>query len=284
MINKSERISTDQKTADAFAASWNNLPSGSVYTQEQFNDWLDPLKSEDISGKTVLELGCGNASLMVYLLGWHPEFLVGVDLGDCIETAKKNLSVLNFTNWKIIKDDLTLFKRDGFDVVYCIGVLHHLKNPAAGFNSVIANTKPGGKFHCWVYGREGNGFVVFFVDPLRRLVCRLPWWLIKYFIATPLAVPFYGYANFLSHAPKFYFLRKFPLYDYCLWIASREFSFFCHVVFDQLVTPQTTYLDQATIRDWLGSYPQIDSDSVYLIRRNGNSWKFGGIIKKTGVN
>ena len=26
----------DQKTADAFATSWNNLPAGSVYTPEQF--------------------------------------------------------------------------------------------------------------------------------------------------------------------------------------------------------------------------------------------------------
>ena len=31
----------DQRTADAFSKSWNNLPEGSVHTLEQFEEWLD---------------------------------------------------------------------------------------------------------------------------------------------------------------------------------------------------------------------------------------------------
>ncbi len=50
-------IQNDKKTADAFASSWNNLPTGSVYTPDQFADWLLPLTKEDIQGKDVLELG-----------------------------------------------------------------------------------------------------------------------------------------------------------------------------------------------------------------------------------
>lgn len=36
-------MSKDQQTADAFANSWNNLPAGSVYMQEQFEDWMPSL-------------------------------------------------------------------------------------------------------------------------------------------------------------------------------------------------------------------------------------------------
>lgn len=41
----------DQKTADAFAASWNHVQEGSVYTKEQFEDWMHPIGEQDIRGK-----------------------------------------------------------------------------------------------------------------------------------------------------------------------------------------------------------------------------------------
>ena len=46
----------DQPTADGFATSWNNVGPGSVYTPEQFWDWLAPLGPEDVAGSDVLEL------------------------------------------------------------------------------------------------------------------------------------------------------------------------------------------------------------------------------------
>lgn len=266
----------DKKTADAFAKSWNNLPSGSVYTKEQFEDWMAPLVAGDISGKRVLELGCGSGSLMVHMLKWQPAYLEGVDLGDSVLSAEQNLSQAAFKNWNVTKNDLITFQSSGFDLVYCIGVLHHLKDPKEGFNSVLRNTAPGGKFHAWVYAREGNGIIVYLVDPIRKVSSRLPWWFTKYAIATPLVVPFFLYAKLLNMLPRFNFLKKFPLYEYSLWIAKRGFSFFRHVAFDQLVTPQTTYLKRETVESWLAGSPEILPESIYIIMRNGNSWKFGG--------
>jgi len=271
------RTKSDQSTADAFASSWNNLPSGSVYTLPQFIEWMEPLTTLDVKNKTVLELGCGNGSLLTHMALWNPAFLEGVDLGDSISSATKNLNSSAFKNWKIIKGDLTGYQSGGFDLVYCIGVLHHLKNPRAGFDSVLANVKPAGRFHCWVYAKEGNGVVRYGVDPLRRLVCHFPWWFTKYGVATPLAVPFYLYAKGLSNLPAWSLVKKLPMYEYSLWIAQRKFHFFRHVAFDQLVTPQTTFLDRGTIESWL-SHPKIEASSVYLRMRNGNSWKFGGRV------
>jgi SAM-dependent methyltransferase len=265
----------DQKTADAFAASWNNLPLGSVYTLDQFEDWMLPLVKSDIENKTVLELGCGNAGLMVHLSGWNPSYLTGIDLGDSVSAGIKNMSGLDFKNWQIIKADLVGYRGSGFDLVYCIGVLHHLKDPRAGFNAVLANTKPEGRFHCWVYAREGNSLIVYLVDPLRKIVSRLPWWFTKYAVASPLAALYYVYAKFLSRFRNVKIFHKLPLFDYSLWIAKREYAFFRHVAFDQLVTPQTAYIKKEIIENWL-SDERIDQKSVYIIMRNGNSWKFGG--------
>lgn len=271
-------MSKDQRTADAFSASWNNLPPGSVYTREQFEDWMAPLTEADFRGHDVLEMGCGNGSLLVYTAAWQPRKLVGVDLGSSVETARANLQVAGATNAQVQQADLTTFTSDGFDVVYCIGVLHHLKEPQSGFKAVLRNVRPGGKFHCWVYAREGNNIVVWFVDPLRKLASRLPWWFTKYAIATPLAVPFYLYAKLLRAVigESRTRLRSAPLRDYCLWIAPREFAFFRHVAFDQLVTPQTAYITRDEIERWLAESTDIEPTSTYNILRNGNSWKFGG--------
>ncbi len=270
--------SHDSKTAQAFATSWNNLPAGSVYTHDQFVDWMTPLAQVDFKQKTILELGCGNGSLLAHVAQWEPSKVAGVDLGDSVASAKANLA--EYPVVEIKQGDLTTFSApEPFDVVYCIGVLHHLKQPQVGFASVVRNTKPGGRFHCWVYAKEGNLPVRLVVEPVRYVTSRLPWWITKYFVATPLIVPFFLYAKLLRVLPSFTFLKHLPLYEYALWIGKRDFLFFRHVAFDQLVTPQTAYIARETIQQWLQQNSAIDQSSTYVIMRNGNSWKFGGQVK-----
>ena len=280
-------MSSDSRTAEAFASSWNNLPAGSVYTTDQFEDWLAPVTRIDVEGRSVLELGCGNGSLLVHMAAWRPAKLEGVDLGASVVSATGNMRQAGASDWRVVKGDLTTYRSDAvaqFDFVYCIGVLHHLKQPKAGLDSVVRNTAPGGRFHCWVYGREGNGLVIAVVEPVRAIASKLPWWVTKYLIATPLVTPYFFYAKMLrllSNVLPRGVLGVLPLYDYSLWIAKRGFLFFRHVAFDQLVTPQTVYVRRAEIEAWLAGYEGIEPGSAYLIQRNGNSWKFGA--RKSGA-
>ncbi|MGF1678873.1 MAG: class I SAM-dependent methyltransferase [Candidatus Methylacidiphilales bacterium] len=271
--------SPDEATAAAFATSWNHLPTGSVYTIEQFADWMDPLNASDVKNRTVLELGCGNGSLLVHMAQWDPSSLTGVDLGDSVLSARRNLSVVSSIRWRVEQHDLVTYRADAMDLVYCIGVLHHLDEPQAGFKSVIENTRPGGRFHCWVYAHEGNTLVRWLVEPLRRIACRLPWWMTKYTLATPLSIPVFGAAFLLQLLPESW-CRRLPLGLYLRWLGRREWSFSRHVVFDQLVTPRTVYISKEEITCWLKECPQIDPDSIYMIHRNGNSWKFGGLLRE----
>jgi SAM-dependent methyltransferase len=280
------RGSPDASTAAAFATSWNAVGEGSVYTREQFLDWFDPIDPASAKGLAVLEMGSGNGSLLYHVGAYGPARLCGIELGDTLETTRRNLRHLPAGMLELFSGDLTTANLGLFDLVYCIGVLHHLNDPAAGFEAVLRHTRPGGRFHCWVYGEEGNGVIIHVVDPIRRVACRLPWWVTKYGVALPLAVPYYAYANALRALSRGDRARladriadRLPLAEYSRWIARRPFSFFHHVAFDQLVTPQTHYLSRAAV-DAMLRHPDVDSQSVYVVQRNGNSWKFGGRRKR----
>lgn len=267
----------DAKTAAAFAESWNRRSEHSVYTKEQFVEWFAPLAPASFEDERVLELGFGNGSLLYHMAGYRPAQLSGVELGETHETARARLSQFSDVDIELHHGDLTSVSLGEFDFVYCIGVLHHLRDPRAGFESVLRHTRPGGRFHCWVYGREGNAVVRHLVDPIRRITSRLPWWFTKYGVALPLVVPYFAYAKLLR-----VLLRDvdsgvavLPLGAYSHWIAARPFAFFHHVAFDQLVTPQTSYHSRAEVESWL-THEDVDPSSVYVKARNGNSWIFGG--------
>jgi SAM-dependent methyltransferase len=265
---------SDVRTANAFADSWNHV--GTVYSREQFLEWLEPLTPNDLRGREVIELGFGNGSLLVHVAQCAPRRLAGIELGDTIEQTRRHLANAGAFAPELHRGDLTVANVGEFDVAYCIGVLHHLKQPHRGFEAVLRHTKPGGRFHCWVYAREGNAIIRLLVEPVRRIASRLPWWLTKYAIALPLVTPYFLWAKFLRATGL---LRRplgfLPLFDYTKWIAGEPFRFFHHVAFDQLVTPQTTYIDRATVKRWLAD-PSVEPGSAYVIFRNGNSWKFGG--------
>jgi len=266
--------SGDARTARAFATSWNNAATGSVYTRAQFEDWFSPIRPEELSGKSVLELGFGNGSLLFHVGACGPARLAGVELGDTLARTQLNLAHLPAGMLDLHRGDLTKVDLGGFDYVYCIGVLHHLASPDDGFVAVLRHTRPGGRFHCWVYAEEGNAVVIRVVDPIRRVVSRFPWWVTKYGVALPLSVPYFAYAKSLRRVPE-RLAERLPLGPYSRWIGERGFGFFHHVAFDQLVTPQTTYIPRATVERWL-RHPDVDQATTYIIHRNGNSWKFGG--------
>lgn len=270
----------DQETADKFATSWNNVADPSVYTRDQFIDWIAPLDQKALEGQKVLELGCGSGALLDHMKDMKPGELLAVDLGSSVETARALLK----DEARIEVGDITqledLKERFGQqDVCYCIGVLHHLKVPEEGVKTLLGMARPGGRFHGWVYAKEGNLVVRLFVEPLRRIVNHFPWYVNKYLVALPLALPFFLYSKFCC------FLQKLggsnlplPMFRYMTWIGKRDLFFHHHVAFDQLVTPMTHFIDRARVEAWV-SDERVEPGSAYIEFRNGNGWKFGGRIR-----
>ena len=139
-----------------------------MYSHAQADEWFAPLTPEAVGGRRVLELGCGNGSVLLHRMPWRPAYLEGVDLGDSVRSAIQNMSRISSEGWAVKKADLTPYCAETpFDAVYSNGVIHHLEEPDLGFQTVMRNVKPGGRFHCCVYAHEGNALMRWVVDAIR---------------------------------------------------------------------------------------------------------------------
>jgi SAM-dependent methyltransferase len=266
-------------TAEGFADYFRTIGDGSRYTPEQFRSFFAPVDPASLAGETVVELGFGHGSFLQHVARSRPVRLAGVDLGDVVAATRRKLErFVAHTDLDLRHGDLTQADLGPHDFAYCIGVLHHLHEPEAGFAALLRHTRPGGRFHGWVYSREGNFFVIRVADPLRRASARLPWWLTKWGPAFAVAAMLFAYARmlaFLERRGGRALVRALPLRDYALSVAERDFAFFHFLATDFLVARRTIYLDRTTLERWL-RHPDVDPGSTYLIHRNGNSWTFGG--------
>ncbi len=237
---------SDQLTAqrDAWHAQWSMFHDDEEFL---FTDWIAPATLDDFRGRDVLECGCGG--------GQHTAIVSRV--------ARSVTAVDRFTteiararnptrhNVRFVEADLATMDLGGrYDIVICIGVIHHTDDPTATFENLYRHCRPGGSVIVWTYSAEGNGLVRYLVEPIRQGILRF---LPKRAVASlssaitallyPLVYSVYG-------SPLFAWL---PYYEY--FGNFRKLSFRRNMlnVFDKLNAPQTHWIDLATCRAWLNS-------------------------------
>lgn len=233
--------------------------------RELFLDWVRPLTREDFRGKVVLDAGCGMGRWTMQAAGMRAHDVVAVDLGGSVDIAYANTAHLD--NVHVVQADIMeLPLQPVFDVVMCIGVLHHMPDPAAGFRSLSALLAPGGTISAWVYGEENNGWVLATVDRLRGAVTsRLPGRLL-HALTTPLAALIWAAAHWVYEGPR---AARLPYAPYMAYLKSYGLATINNIVFDQLTPHVARYLPRQEVQRWLDEGEFAESG---LIHRNANSW------------
>jgi len=97
-----------------------------------------------IADPVLLEVGCGCGFAAKYLAGYYSHY-VGIDYSkNLISFAKKNNGFRNTEFIPInIKD---YYQPNYFDIIFMIGVLHHIDHLKFRFSQIIKMLKPGGWF------------------------------------------------------------------------------------------------------------------------------------------
>jgi len=107
-------------------------------------------KEKSLKNKLVLDIGIGTGRYadIVEKLGG---IIIGIDLSYAVDSAFKNIGFKK--NVHIIQADVFKlpFKKDTFDYIYSIGVLHHTPYCKKAFQQLPGLAKKGGEIAIWVY-------------------------------------------------------------------------------------------------------------------------------------
>jgi len=254
-----------------FGAQWKTFRHMASYQESWLRAWLEPLGPSDFAGKTVLEAGCGKGRHTVVVAGWGAKAIIALDLGDSVDVAFAHTRAMPTVH--IVQGDLLRAPvKRGLDVVFSVGVLHHLPDPRRGFEALASLLRPAGKIAIWVYGRESNEWILRYVDPFRlKVTARIPPKILYWLSLGPSAA--------LSAATRVYrrtpFGTRLPYGEYLTKLGALPVREVHNIVFDQLVTPVAHYLPEEEIRSW---FQGARFQSVTIAWHNQNSWRGSAVV------
>lgn len=152
------------KTRQTFGWEWLRYP-GSLPEDKAIFLEETMLSAQELSGKLVLDAGCGMGRYSAIALSLGAE-VIALDMSESLIRVAERAR----TEPKLhpVEGDLLHppFKKSVFDVAYSQGVLHHTADTRAAFAAVAALIKPRGAFSVWLYGRAGR-YAEFATNPIR---------------------------------------------------------------------------------------------------------------------
>ncbi|TAL02552.1 MAG: class I SAM-dependent methyltransferase [Rhodospirillaceae bacterium] len=166
---------------ERFGFSWDTYAELRPEHETQFRLWTAPLQPEDWRGKAFLDGGCGMGRNSYWPLRYGAARGVAIDVDErTLSRARQTLA--GIPNVEVRNASIyDIPEHDAFDIVFSIGVVHHLADPDAAVAQLVKAARPGGTVLVWLYGRENNGWIIWLFNPVRRLLfSRLPLRLVHY--------------------------------------------------------------------------------------------------------
>lgn len=261
------------KTAKGFGYEWKMFSRIHSIYEEQFLDWISPIKKEFFKNKLVLDAGCGKGRHTYYAAKYGAE-VIGIDLSEAVDSAYQNTKHLK--NAHIVQANIyeLPFKDNLFDYMYSIGVLHHLPNPQAGFNSLLKHLKKGSPISAWVYGKENNGLLRI-ADPIRiGLFSHLPL-PVNVALSWTFTILLWPFMKWLYPAidkiiPSEGIKNKLPQWGFFIYLSKLNFEIIHSIIFDQMLAPIANYYTKDQFQRW---FTEAKLRDVYITWRNRNSWR-----------
>lgn len=260
--------------AKGFEFEWSKYTEARDEDERELYRYLgDVLAPDDFRGRLVLDAGCGQGRLAHFVAKFGARMVVGVDLSEAVLKGQAHLRTLGGVVHTLQADICDLPFGACFDVVYSVGVLHHLPDPERGFRELTARVRPGGKIFIWTYG---DSAVVPALRLARRMTTRIPRPVMWPASALP-AAGLYALNLLYRGARRAPGLRgasnRIPFHQY----SDQSFRKLWITAFDHLTTPVVHYYRRDEMEGWLeraGLSDRIVSER--WTGRAGSTWRACG--------
>jgi SAM-dependent methyltransferase len=224
---------TTQRTFASFGYEWTTFDAVNDEDREFWERYVEDVPFADLAGALALDAGCGKGRYTRFTAE-RVGAMVALDGSVAAAAAAKNLGDLE--NLVVFRSDLRQppFAEDSFELVTCLGVLHHLEQPEEGFRSLVRLLAPGGVLLVYLYsrpsGRSLRSLMLSAAGAVRKLTVRIPHRSLRV-AAWPLAVVLYaafvvpGDVGVKWHVSP---LKRFPLNAYrgkpvrALWLDTFD--------------------------------------------------------------
>ncbi len=257
----------EKKTTASFGYEWNAFPAIIPEFRDNFLRYIAPLDESFFSGKLVLDAGCGAGRHAHFMAEFGAREVFAIDASDAVDAAYANLQEVPSAH--VIQADLHAlpFEEGFFDVIFSIGVLHHLPDPEVGFRALVPFVRSSGVLSIWVYGRKYNISNVYVYEALRTMTRHLPhklMYLISY-IPAGIVHTLNSIQLALARVPRFRRIAyAFPFSYY----ARFPFSVKHNDAFDVLTAPKSTYWRKEEIEAWYTRMGFARCSVVYLRKKS----------------
>ncbi len=249
-----------------FGYEWHHYDEILPEYETQFRRWTPFFEPSDWKGRTFLDVGCGMGRNSYWPMTYGAAGGKAVDLDErSLTAARRNLA--RFPEVAVARESAyQLSDRGRFDVVFSIGVVHHLHDPERALASMRDAARPGGWVCLWLYGFENNEWVVRWFDPLRRaLFSRLPIGAVHALSILPAAL--------LMALVR---LRRNPP-PYQRFLRTVSFPHLRSIVFDQMLPEIAHYYKRDEVLRLMESANLTDIEIVWV---NELSWAARGRTPK----
>lgn len=264
------------RTLRSFGYEWRHFSDIRPEGEANFRWYFAAHPPESLDGKVVLDAGCGKGRHL-FFAAQHARKIIGVDLSPAVDAAFKNAGHLE--NVHIIQADLFQLplRQRSFDMVYSLGVLHHLPEPEAGFREILRYGKPGADVLVYLYWSlndepKWKRIILSLVTLVRRVTTRLPFPLLRAFswcVAVACEIFFVAPYRLLRNTRWKAFAETLPLKLY----ADFPFRVLYQDQFDRLSAPIENRYDRQQVEGWLMRSGVVDWEIL-----RGAGWRAAGRV------
>ncbi len=164
------------RTAASFGFEWSHFSEMYPEWERNFLDYMAPHDRTYFVGKKVLDAGCGSGRHAYYAAKYGAK-VWAVDASPAVDVAIRNTRDCQVNVVQANLNHLP-FAPESFDLVYSLGVLHHLADPDAALRYLLRFLKPDGEIRLFLYWVPDSPSLkhalLSMVSVLRRLTVRMP--------------------------------------------------------------------------------------------------------------